>query len=331
MYVAPEIAEFVTDRFLLLVLALLVEAVVGEMAWLFRAVPHPRRLLQGLAAFLERRLNREKRGPRDLVVRGAIVVLAVAGIAVGAGWAVADVAATLETGWAIELACVVVLLGQRRPYREALAVPRAVARDGISGGRAAAAAFGRGDSGGLDEHGLCRAAIERLAVGLLTGAAAPAFWYLLLGLPGLMFYTAAAALEGTIGGPGERFERFGVTAARLIEAADWIPARLAGVAVVVASVFAPTAGPVRAWRTMWRDPRRRRSRDLPVAALAGALALQLGGPKGIGGDRDEASWIGAGDPRAGPRDVHRASLLFGITCVVQALAIAALAVLRLAT
>ena len=331
MYVAPEIAAFVTDRFLLLVLALLVEAVVGEIAWLFRVVPHPRRMLQGLAAVLGRRLNREKRGPRDLVVRGTIVVLAVLGVAVGAGWAVAEFAATLRTGWAIELAGVVILLGQRGAYREALAVPRALARDGLSGGRHAVAAFGRTDSRGLDEHGLCRAAIERLAMGFLAGAAAPAFWYLLLGLPGLMFYIAAGALGSTIGGPGERFERFGVTAARLIEAADWIPARLAGLALAVASLFAPTAGPIQAWRAMWRDPRRRRGRDFPVAAMAGALALQLGGPKGVGGESHAATWIGTGDPRAVTRDVHRAGLLFGIACVVQALAIAALAVLRLAT
>ena len=73
MYLHPDLAIYATDRFVLACIALFLEAVIGRMSWLFRIIPHPFAILRSSAAFLGRRLNRSRRGPKALIVRGAIV------------------------------------------------------------------------------------------------------------------------------------------------------------------------------------------------------------------------------------------------------------------
>jgi len=86
MYDHPELAAFASDRFGLLCIALFLEAVVGRLSWLFRLIPHPFNAFQRVAGFFGRRLNKSSRGPRALIVRGAIVTLFSCGLAMLAGW-----------------------------------------------------------------------------------------------------------------------------------------------------------------------------------------------------------------------------------------------------
>ncbi len=69
------------DPLVLLLLALVVEAYVGEAKALFKAVPHPVRIIGNLVGFFDRKLNRESRSPADRAIRGALVVVIVAGLA----------------------------------------------------------------------------------------------------------------------------------------------------------------------------------------------------------------------------------------------------------
>src|ERR1700754_284648 len=81
----------------------------------------------------------------------------------------------------------------------------------------------------LDEAGVCRAAIESCAENFSDGVVAPVFWLALLGLPGLLAYKAINTADSMIGHRSERFEAFGWAAARLDDAVNLVPARLAGV------------------------------------------------------------------------------------------------------
>src|SRR3546814_16685212 len=90
------------------------------------------------------------------------------------------------------------------------------------------------DTGSLDEAGVARAAIERLAESFCDGVAAPLFWLLLLGLPGIWTYKAANTADSLIGHREERWRAFAWEAERFEDLLNWIPARLLGVLIYLA-------------------------------------------------------------------------------------------------
>ena len=165
----------------------------------------------------------------------------------------------------------------------------------------------------LDEHGIARAAIESGAENYSDGVVAPAFWYLLFGLPGLLAYKAINTMDSMIGHRSPRHHAFGRAAARIDDAVNWAPARIAGGLIAAAAVVVPGAAPGRAWDTMVRDAPRHSSPNAgwPEAAMAGALGLALLGPRRYEGEAaaDEA-WLGDGRKDATADDVRRTVWVF---------------------
>lgn len=308
--------------------ALLLDALVGDLRWLFRVVPHPVVFAGKLIGFLDDKLNRPQRGRAALLVRGLLVTVFVAGLAAAVGVLCARIARQVPYGTALELFLVVVLVAQRSLYDHGRAVSVALRRDGVEGGRKAVSHIVGRDTSSLDLHGVARGAIESLAENFADGVVAPALWYLILGLPGLFAYKAINTMDSMIGYRSERYRDFGLVAARLDDVVNLIPARLAALLLVFAAAVTPTANPARAFRVMWRDAGKHDSPNAgwPEAAMAGALDRALGGPRRYLGGVVKSEWIGDGDARATPRDIDRALMLYGLACVVHALFYAALAV-----
>ena len=331
MYDHPELAVYATDRFVLVCIALFFEAVIGRAMWLFQIVPHPYALLQSAAAFFEAKLNRSRRGPRALVVRGAIVTFFLCGAAGSIGWALSAWSQSFRSGWVIDLAFMVLFVSQRGGYGDASRTIRALTRDGLSAGRKAVAAYHGGNPARLDDHGICRGLTEHLASELGRWLVGPVFWYLLGGLPGLFLYVAVLALAHGFARDDEARTGFGWMAVRLERIAGWLPGRLAGVLVVLASLLAPTARPIQAWRAMvkWAGTLPTPAFGWPAAAYTGALSIELGGPNAAEGR--PLPWFGEGSPRIGARDAHRAMILFGYCCVLHGAVAAGMMVARVLT
>jgi adenosylcobinamide-phosphate synthase len=184
------------------------------------------------------------------------------------------------------------------------------------------------DPEALDEAGVCRAAIETTAENFSDGVVAPAFWYLVAGLPGIAVYKAVNTADSMIGHRTSRHAAFGWAAARLDDLLNLIPARLAGLLIVTAAVL--TGANARgAWSAMRRDARHHRSPNAgwPEAAMAGALGVALAGPRRYGGGPVEDAWMNAGGRTdARPEDIGAALRLFAAACAVQALIISGIAV-----
>ncbi len=305
---------------LLLLFALVLDALIGDPAWF----PHPIRLLGSITALLDRRLNRAHRGDADRVMRGAIAVVAVVGASALAGWAIAAFAREIAWGWCLELAVVTLLVAQRNLFDHVLRVARALRRGGLEPGRDAVRHIVGRDVRLLDEHGVARSAIESCAENYADGVVAPIFWYLLLGLPGLAAYKAINTMDSMIGHKSPRHQAFGLVAARLDDAVNWLPARLSGTLIAAAAIFLPAASPGAALRTMVRDARKHVSPNAgwPEAAMAGALGLALLGPRRYGDEAPTGAWLGDGRARATPGDIRRALFLFGIACVLAAALVA---------
>ena len=317
----------------ILFLALLLDAVVGEFGPLFRVLPHPVAMIGGLTGWFDRRLNRARRGERVRAFRGMMVTLLMIALAIAAGWGLRDLARALPHGWVIEVLAVTLLIAQRSLFDHVRAVARALDRDGLAGGRKAVARIVGRDPESLDKHGVSRAAVESLAESFSDGVVAPVFWYLLLGLPGLLVYKTINTMDSMIGYRTPQHAAFGWMAARTDDVLNYIPARIAAALIVLASVFVPRGRPRAAFRVMARDGGKHRSPNAgwPEAAMAGALGVALSGPRSYHGQASDQPWIGAEfSARIGPAEIRRGLYLFVVACLLEAVIVALIATLTLA-
>ena len=315
-------SEFWTqwEALTILAAALALDALFGEMAALFRILPHPVAAMGRLIGAMEAKLNKPERGESARLWRGFFVVIVLVGLAGAAGWLVATLARGIPGGWMIEALAVATLLAQRSLYSHVAAVALALLNDGLAGGRRAIRHIVSRDPASMDEHGVARAALESLSENFADGVVAPVFWYAVAGLPGILVYKAINTADSMIGYRTEKYRAFGKAAARLDDAANWIQARLAGLITALAAVFTGDDW-ARALRVMWRDAGSHASPNAgwPEAAFAGALGLALGGPRTYPGQGTKEHWIGGdGERRYGPQGIGRGLKLYIWACGVNA-------------
>ena len=135
------------------------------------------------------------------------------------------------------------------------------------------------DTRDMDQPAVVRAAIESAAENLSDGVVAPAFWYLLGGLPGILIYKMVNTADSMIGYRTDRYEAFGKAAARLDDAMNWIPARLTAGLMAI-------AGQLRSgWPEIRKDAGRHKSPNAgwPEAVTARVLNVALAGPRSYDG------------------------------------------------
>jgi adenosylcobinamide-phosphate synthase len=304
----------------LLFLAIALDAVAGEMRWLFRWLPHPVVLIGRMIAALDKRLNKPTLPERERKGRGVVLVALMTTAALGAGIAIAFIARTLPHVWLIEVFVAATLLAQRSLFDHVDDVARALEHGGLEAGRYAVSRIVGRDPQSLDEHGVARAAIESLAENFSDAVVAPVFWYALFGLPGLVLYKTVNTLDSMVGYKNDKYRAFGWASARLDDVLNWVPARLSGLIVALAACFAAKGNPWRALKTMATDARHHPSPNSgwPEAAFAGALGIALGGPRKYPGLVVDQKWIGQGRARLTVADMDRALHLFSAACLIDA-------------
>lgn len=293
----------------LLLAAVAIDAVLPERRPIFDLLPHPVRLAGALIATLERRWNDVSRSDGHRRAMGVLCTIVVAGIAAAVGFTVHRIASAVPFGWIIELVAIVSLVAWTSLAAHVRRVADPLARADVAGARLAVAAIVGRDVSALDHAGIARAAIESLAENFSDAVAAPVFWYLVLGLPGLCAFKAVSTLDSMIGHRSARYRQFGWASARLDDAANLVPARMS--TLVIAAAAACDGGAGAALRTAWQDAPKHHSPNAgwPEAAMAGALGLALGGPRNYGAEQVDGAWLGAGRRDAGANDIARALVL----------------------
>lgn len=288
--------------------ALALEAAVGWPAWLYARVGHPVGGFARLIASCERRWNRPDIPERRRRLFGIATVVLLLLVAIGAGLAIEAVAAHSRFGWWVLAVAAVPGLAQHSLYLHVRPVASALARGDLASARIAVGYIVGRDTARLDPPGVARAAIESLAESFCDGVAAPLFWLLIGGLPGLWAYKAINTADSLIGHREPRWRAFGRAAARTDDLLNLVPARLSGVLLCLA------AG--RGWRTLWHDAGNNASPNAgwPEAAMAGALGLRLAGPIAYDGAVHDKPWIGNGRAEAGARDIRRGLALYVRAC-----------------
>lgn len=315
----------VADPLFLLLAALAIEAYAGDIIARLPGIPHPRGLMARAAGELEARLNRPQRSRNALVVRGAVVTLFLAAAAVATGFLLAAATRAFPFAWVVELFVLIALVGQRASGRRAVQLSDALGRDDVEDAREHLRVL----SGELhdpqrlerlDGTGLALAGIGGLAERYNSAVVGPVFWYILLGLPGILLQQSVRTIAAVVatgnrpGGGGYRSGDegdFAFVAVRLDAALGWIPDKLAGLFLILASVFIPGARPMTALKRLWRGTR------WSVTALGGALSLTA---------RSDGSLSPASMP--GERDVTRALAVFTLACLINFAVVTALVLLR---
>lgn len=314
------------DRMIILIAALLLAWIAFGPFKLYRSLglEKPENLIRTLITKLEGKLNRTRRNASTRIYRGMILVIYMVSMAML--WALLIHAIEQRFAWGqyIELFTVAYLIPARHIWD--------VSRRGnplmnnashiVPLRRMLSSITGR-DSDDMDLHTIARSWIEFTAEQFASKLVAPALWYLALGLPALVLVRLIHLLAEQIGHRSARYFAFGWSARHLDTALQFIPSLLASLLLCLAAWFIPRCRPLRAIATLIAHSTRITSptRRWPVAAIAGALHVTLGGPHRMAGEMIRDGWVGKGTAKATAHDLARAQWLYIAASIVLMLLI----------
>lgn len=170
------------------------------------------------------------------------------------------------------------------------------------------------DTQSLTEEGVTKAAVETVAENFSDGVAAPLFYMLLGGAPLAMVYKSINTMDSMVGYRNERYLYFGRAAAKLDDAANFLPSRLAALLWMAGAALAGFDGK-NAWRIWRRDRHNHASPNSAQteAACAGALGIRLAGPASYFGKRYDKPYIGDDFRQPEPEDIRRANRILYVS------------------
>lgn len=171
------------------------------------------------------------------------------------------------------------------------------------------------DTDSLDRSGIIRACVETVAENSSDGVAAPLLFMLVGGAPLALAYKAVNTMDSMIGYRNERYRYFGRPAARLDDAANFLPSRITALFWTAAAFPDPEADGANAWRIWRRDRKKSASPNAgqTESACAGALHVQLAGPASYFGSLTDKPWIGDADRPVEAEDIRRSVRLMWIS------------------
>jgi len=252
--------------------AYLLDLICGDPRWF----PHPIKLIGYTVTKLEIIFypGRYKR------LAGVLLVSVVVAATFFISWLLIDIARTINSYAGLLLAAVFIYttLSVKDLKDESMAVYHALNKRDIQSARNNLAMIVGRDTHTLDENEIIRATVETVAENIVDGIISPLFFAFIGGAPLALGYKAINTMDSMIGYKNERYKEFGWAAARLDDAANFIPARLAGLLLPVAVLVAGKS-PVKSFRIMLRDGQKNPSPNSGIseAAVAGALGVRLGG------------------------------------------------------
>lgn len=262
-----------------LAVACLLDAAVGDPRWF----PHPVRWMGAIVDWCDRQVYQLLLTPAKQRMAGVLlaVVLPVGAYAAGAMlvWFGSSVdpmwgsAATVLLAWTT--------LAARDLIDHVVSVQRALQSVSLEEARAAVAKIVGRDTEEMDESDIVRATVETIAESTADGIVAPLFYLVLGGAPLALAYKAVSTLDSMIGHLDDRYRWFGWASARLDDAANYLPARITGLLLVLSAGIVSRSWPAmqHTWKILIRDGKQHPSPNSgrPEAAMAGALGVQLGG------------------------------------------------------
>lgn len=279
----------------IVIAAYLLDCLLGDPAWL----PHPVVLFGKMISKGEHKLNKGEH--RKL--KGALLAISLVLLVFSATWGLLMLCREISPWLNVVLQIILVFfcLAGTTLIKEVRDVFLALDRSLEEGRKQVARIVGR-DTTRLSAQEVRKAALETLAENLSDGVIAPLFWYIILGVPGMMAYKMVNTLDSMIGYHSERYLHFGCFAARLDDVANYIPARLTALLMVLVAGKPRLLAFVKRFGRCHASP----NSGYPESALAGILDCQFGGPHIYFGELFDKPYIGTNDRELTTADMRLA-------------------------
>ncbi|RII30279.1 MAG: cobalamin biosynthesis protein CobD [Geobacter sp.] len=303
-------------------LALALDLALGDPRWL----PHPVILIGRLINWLEKLLRNNSLHER---AAGILLLILTVAAAVATTWLLLRGATYLHplAGFLAAVIISFTCLATRSLHDESALVAKALAAGDINTARTNLSRIVGRDTGQLDETEIWRALVETVAENTADGIIAPLFWLTLGGPMAGMAFKAVSTLDSMVGYKNKRYRHFGWASARMDDLANFIPARLTALLVIISAPL--TALSLHgALKITLRDRLKHPSPNSghPEAAAAGALGVRLGGASSYGGQVSMKEYIG--DPvtkldeqayQGMLRLMYASTLIMATACIVTTL------------
>ena len=295
-------------------MSLLFDTLIGDP----RSRLHPVALLGSLIAWLEGLLLVTGDTAWRKRIKGAVLVTVVLATAYGVSWLLIRQLAVWFNPTAVLLMEAILLsftISPRSLAQAGLQIRRGLlAGDVADAQRQVGMIVGR-DTHNLDEREITRATVETMAENIVDGIISPLFYAWLGGVPLAVLYRAVNTMDSMIAYRNAKYGDFGMVAARVDDAFNYIPARITGLLVVIAAGLLGHDA-VGAARAIWRDAAKHPSPNSGIseAGVAGALGIQLGGLNYYGGIASQRATMGT--PHQQLRAAHigqAAQLVYAVT------------------
>ena len=262
-------------------------------------LPHPVVLFGNMIAKGERMLNLGK----WRVLKGALLAVMLISVVVFATWTMIVVAdkVNIYLGMAMRAILVFYCLAGTTLIREVRQVFYAIGSSLDEGRQQVARIVGR-DTSELTDEEVRKAALETLAENLNDGVIAPLFWFAIGGVPAMMGYKMVNTLDSMIAYHSPRYLKFGKAAARIDDIANYIPARLTALLMLIAARRLNLVSFVMKYGPCHASP----NSGWPEAALAGILGCRFGGPHKYFGETFDKPYIGNQDKPLTREDMEKA-------------------------
>lgn len=314
-YKDGEISIFMTERIAVLGTAFFLDLIFGDPVWLY----HPVRAIGLLIEYTEKALRKLFRigGGREedkarKYVAGAILVAIVLVVSAWSAWLLLRVAGKIHAGVRLTVECIMCssMLAVKSLRVESMKVHAALADGDVERAREAVSMIVGRDTKELTEEGITKAAVETVAENTSDGVIAPLFYMILFGAVGGFVYKAINTMDSMVGYKNDRYIYFGAAAARLDDAANFIPSRLAALLMLV-SAWLGGFDVKNAWYIYLRDRKKHTSPNSAQteAVCAGALSVELAGDAYYFGRLCPKPTIGDRNREIEPEDIRRANRL----------------------
>ena len=296
----------------------LLDLLIGDPRWLY----HPVIFIGKTISFFERNIRRRfPATPHGELAGGVLLVLLTLVVSGGIPAVILAVTGRIHPllQWAAGAFLCYQLLAMKCLKDESMKVYHALKTGTLEDGRHAVSMIVGRDTQALDEKGVIKAAVETVAENFSDGVLAPMF-YMVIGGPVLMFlYKGINTMDSMVGYKNDRYLYFGRCAARLDDAANFIPSRLAGIMLILAAYLGNFSGKD-AKRIFLRDRKKHASPNSAQteSAAAGALQIQLAGNAYYFGKLHEKQFIGDPIREIQVEDIRRMNKLMYLASIMSA-------------
>lgn len=308
-----------TYHMLALALGFILDLIFGDPRWLY----HPVCLIGTMIAKLEKKIRAifPKTNTGELA-GGVVEVLLVCILSGGVPLAIlyALYCVFPWAGFALEVFWCYQLFATKCLKEESMKVFEALETGDIFQARKAVSMIVGRDTDSLDQKGVTKAAVETVAENSSDGVIAPMLYMAIGGAPLMFLYKGINTMDSMLGYKNDRYLYFGRCAAKLDDIANYIPARVSGILMALATIFTGL-DTKNSFKIYFRDKRKHASPNSAQteAAMAGALDVQLAGNACYFGKLYEKPCIGDDIRPIEPADIKRANRLLYATAILGVL------------